>query len=221
MLILFPIDSTTVFLEEIIIYLYKKVHSSYFGLLKIEATPESRNNALTQIQNTSFDTILYLGHGTSNMLGTMNNLVEHQGEVFLRVEDFKIFQGKKLLLLSCNSGQLLFKTRKYGYKEGIGFGDLPTDWHDISSAREFDMNAYKGITDDTIKDFKNCIVDIIKWCIIDCLNKKLHFKDLYNLIILRINKQITSFFKEDARNFGVLNDILYTMKKDIYYLNNN
>lgn len=218
-LILFPKDSTTDFLEEVVVHLFQTVHSALFSLMRIEPSDESHQYSLEQIQNSVHDTILFLGHGTSDSLsGACEG--KYRKEKFITTKDFGVFNGKRLILVSCDSCTLIRKGKAYGFKEAIGFGDLPTDWNDIHSAREADINAYKGFTEQTIESFRNCLVEIVKYSIPDFLNNNLTLSEFYNLIFLRINKRIARHYIANRKINLPLSDTLLRMKQETLYINN-
>lgn len=218
-LILFPKDSSTIFLEEVVVHLFAVVHESLFTFVRIEPSDESHILALKQVKDVSHDTILFLGHGTSSTLhGTCEK--DYRNEKFISTRNFSVFNGKKILLVSCDSHKLIMKVKESGYSEAIGFGDLPTDWNDILSAREMDVGAYKGFAEVTIESFRKCIVEIIKYSVADFLNNDLSFHDLFNLICLRINKRIAKYYTNNRTANLLLTDTLLRMKDEVIYFNN-
>jgi hypothetical protein len=218
-LILFPKDSTTDFLEEVVSYLVQTVRSSLFSFIRIEPSDESHQYSLEQIQNPVHNTILFLGHGTSvSLYGTCEG--NYRNEKFITTKNFGIFKEKKLILVACDSRTLIKKGKVHGFEEAIGFGDLPTDWNDVQSAREGDVNAYKGFTEETIKSFRNCLVEIIKYSVSDFLSNNLSLVELYNLIFLRINKRIAKYFIDNRIIKLLLSDALLRMKHETLFINN-
>jgi len=217
-LILFPKDSTTNFLEEIVAHLFQTVHSALFSFIRIEPSDESHQYSLEQIQNPVYDTILFLGHGTSvSLYGTCEG--KYRNEKFITTKNFGVFKEKRLVLVSCDSSTLIKKGKAHGFKEAIGFGDLPTDWNDIQSAREVDVNAYRGFTEQTIESFRNCLVEIIKYSVSDFLSNNLSLAELYNLILLRINKRIAKYFIDKRKINLLLSDALLRMKHETLIIN--
>jgi len=218
-LILFPKDSTTDFLEEIVAYLFQTVHSSLFDFIRIEPSDQSHKDAFEQIQNPIYNTVIFLGHGSSvSLAGARDG--EYRKEKFISITNFKVFKSKKLVLVSCESSTLIKKGKIHGFEEAIGFGDLPTDWNDIQSAREIEMFAYRGFTEQTIHDFRNCLVEIIKYSLSNFFNNSLSLEDLYSLIFLRINKRITKYFIENREINLPLNSVLLQMKDETLFINN-
>jgi hypothetical protein len=215
-LIVFPVDNTTSFLEAIIMHLYKVVHSSNIIVFKEESNLDLRNKLMKGFNEIDFNTILYLGHGNSDNLGSVSN--EHNPNSFLLTkEDLQIFSNKNFISLSCNSNELIKKIKHHEDRESIGFGDLPTGWPDITSVRQYEQNAYSGITDEIINQFKDCIVSIMKYSLADYLNKGETIPQFYNSLVLRINKKISDFYKADYRRNMILNEILYSMKHEMRY----
>lgn len=218
-LILFPKDSTTNFLEEIVAYIHQTVQPSMFSFIRIEPSDESHKNSIEEIQNPIYDTILFLGHGTSfSLYGSREG--EYRNERFITIKDFGVFKSKKIILVSCDSHTIIKKAKANGFEEAIGFGDLPTDWNDIQSAREIDINAYKGFNEKVIESFRNSLVDIVKYSISDYLNNNLSLIQCYKLIFLRINKRIAKYYCADRENNLPLSYALLRMKQETIFVNN-
>ena len=218
-LILFPKDSTTDFLEEIVAYLFQTVQPSLFSFIRIEPSDESHKNSIEEIQNPLYDTILFLGHGTSvSLYGTCEG--EYRNEKFITIKDFGVFKPKKIVLVACDSCTLIKKAKAHGFEEAIGFGDLPTDWNDIQSAREVDVNAYKGFNEKAIESFRNSLVEIIKYSFSEFINNNLTLIELYNLIFLRINKRIAKHYIANREINLPLSDALLRMKHETIFINN-
>lgn len=218
-LILFPKDSTTNFLEEIVAYLFKTVHSSQFTFIRIEASGESHKYSLEQIQDSLYNTIIFLGHGTSvSLYGACKG--EYRNEKFITPKNFGVFKGKKLVLIACDSSTLIKKAKPHVFEEAIGFGDLPTDWNDIQSARESNVNAYQGFTEKTLESFRKCLIEIIQYSLADFLNHKLSLSELFNLILLRLNKRITVYYMNNRIDNITLSDALLRMKQETIFINN-
>lgn len=215
-LIVFPEDPSTTFLEEVISYLFQSVHSSLFTFLKINADDKSHQLTIEQIQNPIYNTIVFIGHGTSVALyGAYTS--EYKNEKFITIKNFPVFDGKELLLVSCYSSSLLNRVKLQKFSKGMGFGDLPTDWNDIQSAREHDVDAYKGFTESTIETFRKCLIEIIKYSLSDFLNNNLELKELQALIVLRINKRIAKYYTENRIGNIPLSDALFKMKQEIAF----
>src|ERR1700759_5631070 len=109
-LIVFPKDSTTDFLKEIVIYLNHQVDQSRVTVLRIDASDESHKIALKEIENPAHDVILFLGHGTKTSLYGAS-LEQYRSEKFITSKNFTIFRDKRLILVSCDSSTLLKKNK--------------------------------------------------------------------------------------------------------------
>jgi hypothetical protein len=218
-LVLYPEDNSTVFLEQVIAHLFATVNTSLFEFFKIKPTEESHKLALREIEKAEHITIIFLGHGSSHALqGARND--EYKNEKFISNKDFLLFKGKRLLLVSCDSCVLIKKTRGYAFLEAIGFGDLPTDWNDIQSARELNASAYDGFTELTMQLFRKNLVEIVKYSLSDFLNGSFCLRELYDSILLRINKRIADNFINKLPDYAILNDCLLKMKYETLYVKN-
>ena len=163
---------TTLFLYSIIEHLFNNVNNKYLHFLTASSNLELRNELFKLINDTDCNTILYLGHGSSKSLGSMHP--EDTDQVFyFGANEFSIFSNKNVICLSCNSNELLNKHYKGLNIEAIGFGDLPTGWPDITSVRQYNQDAYKGITNEIINQFNESLAEIIKYSVTDFVNRKL------------------------------------------------
>ena len=221
-LILFPEDPTTSFLEEIFKFLIDEVPQSKFDLIRIAPLSEAHNQALKETLKPTYKTVAFIGHGTNNMLFGARSK-GYENKAFITAKEFSVFKGKKLVLISCDSGSLLKKNRQSGFLDCIGFGDLPTDWSDIQSAREVEANSYKGFTQENMELFKGNLVEVFKYSFADFLKNDLSIKELYTLIELRINKRLAKYYLENrgAMPLTPLNDCLLRMKSETIYLNSS
>ncbi len=212
-LILFPEDPSTVFLEGILSYLNLKIEKSLFDIFKILPDRESYKKALNTIKDSEYNTIIFLGHGSSICLyGGTNN--EYDDKAFIISKNFDVFNSKELILVACDSASFLKRNKKNSFKQAIGFGDLPSDWNDVLTAREQDIGAYKGFTEETIGQFRTCLVDIFKFSIADFLSSKSTLMEFFNLVLLRINKRIANYYTNDRLSNIPLSDTLLKMKSE-------
>jgi hypothetical protein len=215
-LIVFPEDPSTSFLDDIIKYLGKSVDSTMYDVVRVKPAEEFHEETLKEIQNPQYKAIAFFGHGTSVSLYGARS-ADYKNENFIATKQFNVFKEKELILVSCDSSILLKKNKNAGFSNSIGFGDLPTDWNDIQSAREVDANAYNGFTEENLTLFKACLVEIVKFSLTDYLRDKLTIKELFDLIILRTNKRIVSFFLENKSSHSTLSDCLLRMKHQTLY----
>ena len=213
-LILFPKDATTDFLDEIVDYLSKNVNPALFAVVRVEGTDQSHKIALKQITDPVYGVVIFLGHGTSSALyGAVE--AKYKNETFITSKNFQVFKKKSIILVSCESKSLLKKQKAVGIIEAIGFGDLPTDWKDISSARESDINAYKGLTPDLTSLFRIALVEILKYSLADFINRGLSITQLYELLLLRTNKRIVKYYLVDRIAMTPVSDTLLRMKQEL------
>ena len=63
--------------------------------------------------------------------------------------------------MSCRSSEFIELKNTDQVNSYIGFGDLLTDWTEVISEREFDVNAYKDMNENIISSFRDIIVQSI------------------------------------------------------------
>jgi hypothetical protein len=156
--------------------------------------------------------ILFLGHGGSSYLCRENR------SKFVTKEHLKLFNGKSLFCLSCRSQEFLESNFKFNsIKNAIGFGDLPTDWNDISGARENDSNAYKDVNENIISEYRLILVELIVKSFTDFFKRSLDFEGIYNYFNLHLNKKISEVILRDKSQTDnrILSDLLYEIKLEM------
>lgn len=216
-LILFPHDPSTLFLQEIVSYIYNNVHTSIFDFIKIEPNDNAHKSALEAIKKSNYETIIFFGHGTSvSLYGAFEE--QYKNDKFITSSNSELFKGKKLIFVSCESSSFIKRIKKVEYIEAIGFGDLPTDWNDVQAARELDSNAYKGFSEDNIESFKKSLIEIIKFSLSEFLTDSKSMKELYHILQLRINKRIVKYYLEDKIKNKPLSDSLFNMKQELLFI---
>ncbi|WP_157816229.1 hypothetical protein [Spirosoma pollinicola] len=119
------------------------------------------------------EVILFLGHGSSNCLYGSPHPSNEKSE-FLSKDKLSILNNKNFFCLSCNSYEFIKRNKKFTtIINAVGFGDLPTDWVEIVNAREFDNNAYPGITADIVAEFSSILVELHKLTFRDYFHRNL------------------------------------------------
>jgi hypothetical protein len=209
--IIFPVDKSTDFLNQIVENLNNSVVE--FDLIKIFPTNESYDSAVKKIIEIKDDElIIFLGHGSPEMLyGGESD--EFDKKAFVKLKTMYLFKNKNLFLLACDSTSLLKSSFKIAeIKKSIGFGPLPTDMSELNS------NKFKslGANEETIRLFKDKIVNLISNSLIYYLNNSSKTKNMIDLkeyLILLINKDIseTILIKKNRP----LADLLFYMRTDL------
>ncbi|WP_157816228.1 hypothetical protein [Spirosoma pollinicola] len=97
---------------------------------------------------------------------------------------------------------------------------MPTDWVEIVNAREFDNNAYPGITADIVAEFSSILVELHKLTFRDYFHRNLSFKQLFSHFELHLNKEISKIILRDNTSIHnrKLADLLYLVKCELSLL---
>jgi hypothetical protein len=215
-------DSTTEFLEGIILFLMGKGYTN-FEHIKIVCAAENAEEARNTIANANHgSTIVFLGHGASHCV-YLPYPESQAAEFFINKSNFEILQGKNFICLACRSAE--FVRHNFQPADGtamIGFGDLPTDWQDIYSEHEMgDHTAYAGITGEVLAHFRRLLVDIFAKSLCDAVSNKMNFNQFYLRLRLYTNRslfQVTNYSISD--NPTLLANILFEFKTGTQLLGN-
>ena len=231
-LIVHPYDKSTSFLERIKNHLQVEFPDilHYFS---IKPNEDSHTQCLKTIRDFSRNgLLLFMGHGKSNCLygakgdyyGTLENeLVKVEDpdkyfykDNFINKQNIEVFNGKKIISLSCNSnGQLGRNSVDNGAKVFLGFGDLPTS---IEELKEKGVESKSGVSLGKIEQaLKTEINDIIKKSIGLGIVKQFSFRELVDLIYFVTNQKITHYLvnQKKVSERKLIANYLYTFKKEI------
>lgn len=208
-LIIYPHDPSTTFLLEAFHLLQKHLKNATF--FEIQPNEDSHNQCIAQIDK--HECIIFMGHGSHLKLSS--SIGEgFSKEHLVSFKDFEKFNNKYWLLFSCNSNDLIKKSSQYIFG-GIGFGNLPTDFNDISGVREFDSQAYLNVNEKVIEEFRKSIVWIIVESIYALLDENLNFRELYNRMTLLIDRKMIDSLENIAGNDSKeVANLLYEMKQE-------
>ncbi len=211
--IIHPIDDSTEFLLDISSSLMEsfKERISYYPI-NSDISNEEVYQFLKSIKDNEI--ILFLGHGGSSYLCRENR------ERFITKDHLDFFDRKFLFCLSCLSNEFLkHNFSKKSIINAIGFGDLPTDWNDVSGAREFDANAYENINEVIISEYCQILVELVIKSFNDLFNRNLDFKGLNSYFRLHLNKKISDVILRDKSNQDnrILADLLYDIKSEMRF----
>ena len=205
--IIISIDPSTQFLFEIINNLKK--NGLEFKVLEIHPNEKSYAKTLEEISKFEKKSqIIFLGHGQSNQLYGGESLNLFPKKAFVKLNEMNIFQEQNLFLLACDSASLIKSSfRQSRVIKSIGFGGLPTSLEEVEKDKKL---SAEGISEQTIKDFKNEIVNTVS------LALALHHKDFNRLsdyLTLLIDQRINNaiLVKKD-RNLA---DLLFKMRYEM------
>ncbi|WP_294670596.1 hypothetical protein [uncultured Fluviicola sp.] len=191
--IIFPKDSTTDFLEEIVNYLEDNLITSSIKVFRLKSEADHRlilDNGQALFSEDS--TVLFMGHGMSSAISGALTIDYNHG-VLIQETELSLFQKRRLILLSCRSNEFILK---YSWgaklKGSIGFPNLVTDDYDRYGTEDRWINE---VTERDIENYRNDIVDVLKYSLEDYLEQKLSFFQLYKRIKLRAQRKLISYCK--------------------------
>jgi len=160
-LCIFVEDPTLTFLKPIKSYLEKG-----FDCFIIEPSDESYQKGVKKIESVPDNgLIIFIGHGASHCFyGACSH--NYESKPLVNRSNNHILKNKSIFALSCRSSDFL-ESNKSIIKNYIGFGNLPTEWHEIIAERDCGDSMYlKGITESDILIFKNSLNELILSCLL-------------------------------------------------------
>lgn len=216
--IIYPHDPTTTFLLSIVDFLDKKHSRDNFNLIEVHPSNESYAKCIDAVHQISDNSIiLFMGHGQPELLyGAENDTFEKKPLV--KKGDMKIFRGKHLFSLSCNSNELLRTTfTQSGFINSMGFGSLPTEMIEVENNKKL---KDQGITETVIKRYKDILVELVSLSFSELITKKHTFSELSNYFTLRLNKKISEVILEDktSKENRLLSNLLFQMRSEMVFI---
>lgn len=214
-LIIYPQDETTDFLQDIPNFLFDKHGKERFIYQRIGFSVKEHRSCINLIEKFSKNSlVIFLGHGRSDaLLGAM----DYERFDFITEEHIHIFKGKQVFFFSCRSEELL---QGRGI-EGIGFGHIlssPDELTDNDLRRQYSyLFSTLGMPDSpTINQFKKLLVNIVRESLHDHIARHLSNQELYFNLKLRLNKTIATLIQENepAKVRNLVN-LLFKAKTEI------
>lgn len=211
--VIFPNDPSTEFLHPVL-DVVNQVSGVDYELIRTAPTESGyqyTRKFIAELDNRI--PIVFMGHGHSRHLyGGVSDSFERKN--LLGVSDTELLEGRTLILLACRSSEFVWSARD-SIKFGLGFGDLPTDWDDITAEREFYGNVYDGIDEQIICDYRNGLVQVFAHSIKDCLESEGSLQRFALALKLRINKKICDSVLSGTPPKRLLADMFYSMKHEL------
>lgn len=205
---IYPVDETTEFLRPIYDALSEFPSFTGFDFINDEKDVEAVLHTINACD--TYDYIIFLGHGSSNCLYNVNKT--H----LIGNNEFSIFQNKRMFLLACRSSEFISKNDNITPKEYIGFGDMLTDWSEVVTERDAENNAYPGIDEDIILEYRKILTEIISDSLVKAIKMLENNNSLYLRIKLYFNKKIASLLMQKTYpGYRVLANLLYETKKEM------
>jgi len=196
-LLIYPQDESTDFLQGIPDFLFERHGERRFIHHKVSIAETDALKCLTQIEQASSTAfVIFLGHGSSK--GLMGARSEGRDpELLIAGSNSHILKSKDVFLLSCRSSDFL-KSQKLN---GIGFGDLTTEWGEVHSRRESESDAYRhskgDIREADIANANSLLVNIVCHSLHDAIIHQLSLRDLHLRLKLRFNQTLFRLIKEN------------------------
>jgi hypothetical protein len=205
--IIISIDPSTQFLFEIIAKL--KQCGTNCNVYEIHPNDNSYSKAFDIISNLERNSrILFLGHGQSNQLYGGECIDSFPKKAFIKLNEMSIFKEQHLFLLACDSADLIKSSfRQSKTIKSIGFGGLPTSMEEVEKDKKL---SSEGISEQTIKDFKNEIVCTVSNAL------SLYYEDFNKLsdyLTLLLDQRINNAVL--VKNDRNLADLLFKMRYEM------
>lgn len=168
-------------------------------------------------------TVIFMGHGASHCVYRPSDERGYASPL-INSSNIEVLKGKNFISLSCRSAEFV-QSMQVHLEEStlIGFGDLPTYWSDIAAVREFDANAYNGVNDVVLEEFREIIVDSFSKSLNDTIAIGHTFQYLYYRFKLYVNKFLSSVVSDiniSPVDRSILGNLLYDLKDQVILLGN-
>ncbi|MEE0911436.1 MAG: hypothetical protein U0L67_03190 [Paludibacteraceae bacterium] len=200
---IYPEDETTAFLQPLYVHICDTI--SAVGIHN-DTTDEdgSLDNIYDEIKDA--ECVIFLGHGTSSIL-----YGSRYDNVVFESNNHNLLDGKRLLLLSCNSNQFI---KKYEKNDSIGFGFLPTSLDDVRLTRTLHNVNIENIEKIDVDAYNMALVQSLINTI--SLNTMFDFHLFKERLKFNISREIVScLIKRDVPNYRIVADMLYYVYKDM------
>ncbi len=209
MIVIYPFDNSTKFLNPVIIddvikSNIKNIHTHFSDETFVESF-----EIIADSESTS--TILYLGHGSSDELQMNANLGLTSDYASL------IFTNKKLLLVSCYSADFLVALSNK-FEVGIGFGNIIDSKVDLGPA---DYVRYNFEDFKCIYEFRSQFVTLLKNSLVEAYTGNYTFFQLYTAFKLRINKNISQCSLSKDKTARLVGLLMFDLKKNMVLKGNS
>lgn len=200
---IYPEDETTAFLHP----LYEHICST-LNAVGIHNDTTEDDDTLDKIyaEINDAECVIFLGHGTSSILygSRCDNVV-------FESNNHNLLDGKRLLLLSCNSNQFI---KKYEKNDSIGFGFLPTSLDDVRLTRTLHNVNIENIEKIDVDAYNMALVQSLINTI--SLNTMIDFHLFKERLKFNISREIVScLIKRVTINYRIVADMLYYVYKDM------
>lgn len=207
------LDKTTSFLS---------VFTEHFkeNFFTIKPDKDSVENSIKYIQETPENSVVvFLGHGHSTGLYTPES-EKFSKEIFINSEiGNRIFNTKKVLLLSCNSNQYI--RRLNSFKFIIGFGNILSSMNEVSTEAEIETGVYRDLSENDIHFFNSSYCYAIINALQNYNRGTYQFNELPTLIEFYINQKINEILlNKEVKNRVEIARLLFEFRNEMVLLKN-
>lgn len=217
-LIIYPHDSSTDFLQEII---NKMAEFMEVVVERLETTVEAHEKCIRIIQETDIKLIIFMGHGQSDkFLGANSNNIsseyrKYREQGFINCNNLNIFKDKKIIALSCDSNQKIAKIAiESGAEAWLGFGYIPTDW-------SVEVEEVSHLNPKDVEGFNKILVKIISTAISYSIHHNFTFSQFEKLFKIVTNKEIKSIISLGIPCNSWIVQSMYKLKDEIKIFGDN
>jgi hypothetical protein len=204
MIVVYPSDPSTKFLQEII------TNTDQFISKKIDdVLPTDYIKTFSKInlieESTTF---LFLGHGFSGGLYGGCDNPEYRTIFISTAKGINVFRNKKIILLACRSSEYI-NSLEGVYLSAIGFGNIVTSQQDLKTKN--DIFYYR----DSIGIFRSDLLDLFSKSLIEAFKMEYTFLQFYNGLKLRMNKYICQHSLSKNINEKKAGELMFSLKKEM------
>lgn len=215
-MIIFPQDQTTDFLQTIPDLLFEKHGEGRFHYKRIGFSHPEHTKCRQSVEELPDDSfVLFLGHGRRDaLLGAF----DYERFDFIRQEHLHIFRRKKVFFLSCHSKNFLSNQNI----EGVGFDHLLTSTNDLGDEiyrRKYAYLTSAGGNDSkSVYQFSDKLAVICGASLNDLVSKSLSLSEFYKHLKIRFNKEIaTLILKNNPTKVKNIANLLLAAKNEMQY----
>lgn len=199
---IYPCDETTDFL----VPLQEILKQNGIPILKGDTREECHLREIFQSISDA-ECIVFLGHGSSSCLYGSGMTK------FIDVDNIHLIKNKKLILLSCHSGEFI---ENNSLSPAIGFNKLPTSIEELRHIQDNDISYHPNLDDKDILYFNQVLINVVGKFIVDVMHNG--FVQLEEKMRLYINKEISKILLDpQGLHNRELADLLYELKNDMIF----
>lgn len=210
--IIHALDETTSFLNIFNHYF----NDSYYVIEPNSASVEASIKYLEKIPEGSF--IVFLGHGDSNGLHTPESDNFRKYSFINKSNANKLFENRKILLLSCRSNEFIVNISSSNCV--IGFGNIISSKYEANIEAEVETGYYRNLTEKDISFFNTSYCSAIINALQYHINGKYCFFQIPLLIEFCMNQKINEILLDKKINNRVeIATLLFEFRNEMVFKN--